>query len=124
MKKVVLFAIVLGFIALKTTAINAQNIGLKWQNAGKKTDISPKLTKQTAGSPQLNLPKSDNALVRIQQNVFYTQSRYPQAYLNGNRGYSDYYAIQDRQLQLNSSQRELFVDRLIETAIVKLFKLD
>jgi hypothetical protein len=121
MKKVIVFATILAFISLKTTAINAQNIGLKWQNTGKKTHISPRLTNQTTGLPQLHLPKSDDALVRIRQSRYYSQSLYPQAYLNRNRGYADFYRITDNEL---GASKEMFYDRLIEVAIVKLFKLD
>jgi hypothetical protein len=123
MNKVVLLAAAV-FILCSKSALNAQNIGLKWQNSGKSTSILPKLSSATNSSIQLNLPKSDDALVRIQQNVYYSQNRYPQAYLNRNRGYANYYEIKDRQLQVNGNQKELFYDRLIETAIVKLFKLD
>jgi hypothetical protein len=123
MKKVVLLTVFF-LILLSKLALNAQNIGLKWQTAGKSTSVSPRLSNATNSGIQLNLPKSDDALLRIRQNVYYAQNRYPQAYLNRNRGYANYYEINDRQLQVNGNQKTLFYDRLIEVAIVKLFKLD
>jgi hypothetical protein len=120
MKKVVLFTVAI-LILFSRFALNAQSIGLKWQNVGKSTSVLPKLGNATNSGIQLNLPKSNDALVRIQQSKYYSQSRYPQGYLNRNRGYANYYQINDRQL---GNSKDLFYDRLIETAIVKLFKLD
>ena len=121
MKKNVFTAIVFSIFCFKPLA-NAQHIGLKWQNVKPKTAVSPKLSSASPSGLQLFLPKSNDALVRIQQNRFYSQSRYPQAYLH--RGNTDFYTLNDRYLQNTASQKELFFDRFIETAIVKLFKLD
>jgi hypothetical protein len=121
MKKVVLLATVIGILCPKST-LNAQSIGLKWQTVKHSTSVSQKLSSASNSGLKLNLPKSDDALVRIQQNINYSQNFYPQAYLH--RGYTNYYELKDKQLQTISNQKDLFYNRLIEVAIVKLFKLD
>lgn len=106
--------------------LNAQKahneVGLKVENIRLKTATFVSAKSSKTFTPQLNLPKSNDPLVRVRQNVFYAQHNYPQAYLHKN--HSNYYQQMDRQLLTTQSQRELFVDRVIDAALIKLFNLD
>jgi hypothetical protein len=116
------------FLSMATLPVNAQKItgfiGLQAQNIKRPKSVVPEQIVSKIRQPQLNLPKSNDPLVRIRQNGFYSQNFYPQAYLHQNNKHNLHYQLMDRQLSMTTSQRELFVDRLIETAIVKLFNLD
>lgn len=125
MQKSIISATIIGLFA-SIMPLNAQKVhnevGLKVENIRPKTATFVSAKSAKTLTPQLNLPKSDDPLVRVRQNVFYSQHNYPQAYLHKN--HVNYYQQMDRQLLTTQSQRELFVDRLIDAALIKLFNLD
>jgi hypothetical protein len=125
MQKSIFSATIIGLF-VSMMSLNAQKanneIGLKVENIRPKTATFTSAKSTKTGVPQLNLPKVNDPLVRIQQNVFYSQHRYPQSYLHRNN--TTYYELMDRQLISTQSQRELFIDRAINVALIKLFKLD
>lgn len=125
MQKSVFSATIIGLL-VSIMPLNAQKsnnaIGLKIDNVRPKNATFTSAQSSKTVTPQLNLPKINDPLVRIRQNVFYSQHRYPQSYLYGNN--SIYYQQMDKQLLMTQTQRELFVDRVINTALVKLFNLD
>ena len=125
MQKSVFSATIIGLF-VTIMPLNAQKtsneIGLKINNVRPKNATFASAKSSKTLTPQLNLPKINDPLVRIRQNVFYSQHNYPQAYLHKN--HQNYYQQMDRQLLTTQSQKELFIDRLVDAALIKLFNLD
>jgi hypothetical protein len=109
--------IVTGFFIGWLIHCNAQNIGLSMDALSKYMPPPPKgLLLQSA---KLYLPKVRQPLVNVRQNVFYSQHFYPQIALNPT--WEQHYAVMNRHLLLNHSPKELFIDRVAESLIAKLF---
>jgi hypothetical protein len=122
MKKIILFIAFIGInFLLNSVALNAQNVGLQWQNIKPKTTAVGNQNDKQDYTPQLRLPKVNNPIVKVRQNQFYSQSSYHQVE-SDKSGFANHYKLMNN--QLNLSQQDLFAGRLIEVAISKIFKLD
>lgn len=125
MQKSVFSATIIGlFVAFMP--LNAQktnnDIGLKVDNVRPKNATFVSAHSAKTVTPQLNLPKINDPRVRIRQNEFYSQHRYPQFYAHYNP--RNYYLEVDAQKFFTENPRVLFTERVIEFAVAKLFNLD
>jgi hypothetical protein len=109
--------IVTGFLIGWLIHCNAQNIGFSTNTLSKYLPPPPKgLLLQSA---KLYLPQVRQPLVNVQQNVFYSQSFYPQMTLNPIWEWHD--AVMNRHLFLNRSPKEVFIDRVTQSLVAKIF---
>jgi hypothetical protein len=115
-------AITITIIALFSVCSPISAQGLTIENIKPKARTSIERKEGKVFMPQLNLPKPNNPLVKVVQNGFLSQHNYPQAYLHKN--HSNHYQFLDRQLLATQNQKDLFVDRLVDAALSKLFNWD
>ncbi len=111
-------------LCLFTTFLIAQNpaIGLTTRHLPTVSTNIPQRIVSKIHKPYLNLPQYKNPVVAVRQNVFYSQNFYPQT--SQKVAFENHDQWMNRQLQLTNNQRDLFVERVIETAFTKLFNLD
>ena len=111
-------------LCLFTTCLIAQNraIGLTTRHLPTVSANIPQRIVSKIHEPYLNLPQYKNPVVAIRQNVFYSQNFYPQT--SQKVAFENHDQFMNRQLQLTRNQRDLFVERVVETALIKLLRLD
>ena len=124
MKKVILAAALslCVFLNVVFAQKSGDGIGLKVENWKYRPSNVPNRIVSKAKYPFLSLPKVNNPTVAVQQNVFYSQSFYPQS--NQNMAWDNHNKLMNRQLLETNNMRDLFVERLVDAAIVKIFGMD
>ena len=122
MKKINLIAI--SILCLFTTCLIAQNpaIGLTTRHLPTVSANIPQRIVSKIHTPYLNLPQYKNPVIAIRQNVFYSQNFYPQT--SQKVAFENHDQWMNRQLQMTRNQRDLLIERAVESALVKLFNLD
>lgn len=119
MKKIFLSAAFIGSnVFLNSSALNAQNIGLQWQNIKPKTTASANKNNVQDYAPQLRLPKVANPLSGVPLYKFSYLNVQQQAALDKS-GFSNHYRLINN--QTNMSQSDVFGQNLIDAAFSKLF---
>ena len=122
MKKINLIAAFI--LCLFTTCLIAQNpaIGLTTRHLPTVSANIPQRIVSKIHTPYLNLPQYKNPVIAIRQNVFYSQNFYPQT--SQKVAFENHDQWMNRQLQMTRNQRDLLIERAVESALVKLFNLD
>jgi hypothetical protein len=125
MQKSVFSATIIGLL-VAIMPLNAQKsnneVGLKIDNVRPKNATFTSAQSSKTVTPQLNLPKVKDPLLQIRQNTLYPQQRYPQFYSYYNP--RNYYLEVEAQRLLMYNSKDLFIQRVIDVALIKLFNLD